>query len=75
MLTRGVTKVEVQGKLDQLSDLLGLNFRAHYYNGLCHIVYDLPNGNVEGVAAGTKREMYDFAYAMIMGVRLYEKNK
>lgn len=75
MLTRGVTKVEVQGKLDQLSDLLGLNFRAQYYNGLCHIAYDLPNGGVEGVAAGTKREMYDFAYAMIMGVRLYEKNK
>lgn len=73
MLTRGVTKVEVQGKLDQLSDLLGLNFRAQYYNGLCHIAYDLPNGGVEGVSCGTKREMYDFAYAMIMGVKLYEK--
>lgn len=74
-MTRGVTKVELQGKLDQLSDMLGLNFRAQYYNGLCHIAYDLPNGGVEGVAVGTKREMYDFAYAMIMGVKLYEKYK
>ena len=74
-MTRGVTKVELQGKLDQLSGLLGLNFRALYYNGLCHIVYELPNGAVEGVAGGTKREMYDFAHAMITGVKLYEKNK
>lgn len=69
----GITKVAVQGKLNQLSDLLGINFRALYYNGLCRIVYDLPNGGVEGVACGTKREMYDFAYAMIMGVEIYEK--
>ena len=55
MLTRGVTKVEVQGKLDQLSDLLGLNFRAQYYNGLCHIAYDLPNGGVEGVKCTISR--------------------
>lgn len=74
-MTRGVTKVELQGKLDKLSDMLGLKFHAQYYNGFCHIAYDLPNGGVEGVAVGTKREMYDFAYAMIMGVRLYEKNK
>lgn len=68
-----ITKQAVKGKLDHLSDLTGLNFRALYYDGLCHIVYDLPNGGVEGVSCGTKREMYDFAYAMIMGVKIYEK--
>ena len=73
MLTRGITKVELNGKLEQMSGLIGLNFRASYYNGLCHIVYDVPVDGVEVVACGTKREMYDFAYAMIMGVKLYEK--
>ena len=67
------TKGEVDGQLAKLSDLTGLNFRAQYYNGFCHIAYDLPNGGVEGVACGTKREMYDFAYAMIMGVKIHEK--
>lgn len=73
MQTRGVTKQAVNGKLAQLSDLTGLNFRAQYYNGYCHLCYDLPNGGIEGVAVGTKREMYDFAYAMIMGVKIHEK--
>lgn len=72
-MNMNITKQAVNGKLAQLSDLTGLNFRAVYYNGLCHIVYDLPNGGVEGVACGTKREMYDFAYAMIMGVKIHEK--
>ena len=73
MPTIRVTQAAVQGKLNQLSDLLGLKFHAQYKNGLCHIVYDLPNGGIEGVCCGTKREMYDFAYAMIMGVKIYEK--
>lgn len=68
-----IGKQAVNGKLAQLSDLIGVNFRASYYSGYCHIVYDLPVSGVEGVACGTKREMYDFAYAMIMGVKLYEK--
>lgn len=72
-ISMNITKEGVNGKLAHLSDLTGLNFRALYHNGLCHIVYDLPKGEVEGVSCGTKREMYDFAYAMIMGVKLYEK--
>lgn len=74
-MTIGVTKVALQGKLNQLSGLLGLNFYPMYYNGLCHIYYELPTGGVEHVSCGTKREMYDFAYAMIMGAKLYEKYK
>lgn len=70
-----ITKQAVNGKLAQLSDLTGLSFRAQYYNGFCHITYDLPNGGIEGVACGTKREMYDFAHAMITGVRIYEENR
>lgn len=69
------TKQDVNGKLAILSDLTGLNFRAQYHYGMCHIAYDLPNGGVEGVACGTKREMYDFAHAMITGVRIYEENR
>ena len=68
-----ITQQDVNEKLDKLSDLTGLNFWAAYHNGFCHIVYDLPNGGVEGVSCGTKREMYDFAYAMIMGVKIHEK--
>lgn len=74
-MSNRITHQDVNEKLAKLSDLTGLNFWAQYYNGFCHIVYDLPTGGIEGVAAGTKREMYDFAYAMIMGVLIYEENR
>lgn len=67
MMYRNITKVALAEKLEQLSEVVGLNFKALYYNGFCHIGYDTPNGGVQIIAVGTKSEMYTYANAMIRG--------